>query len=222
MAAMIRKKTRAHEAHLKQLEELYTRAQQGPRETERGNSDIFDKFRKLNPTEFQEKSDPAIAEDWINSLEVIFEFMAIEDAEKIRCATFMLKREARKWWETAKQGKDLRTMTWSQFRDLFFEKYFSADVRAHRAYKFYSLRQGDKSVAEYVWRFEQLVGYVPHIAKEPVDKMNAFLRGLNPEMRKDCRVNACTTLQSCIDRALKVEQLNKEIAFHKKKSMFPE
>lgn len=165
MAAMIRKKTRAHEAHLKQLEELYTRAQQGPRETERGNSYIFDKFRKLNPTEFQEESDPAIAEDWINSLEVIFEFMAIEHAEKIWCATFMLKREARKWWETAKQGKDLRTMTWSQFRDLFFEKYFSADVRAHRAYKFYSLRQGDKSVAEYVRRFEQLVGYVPHIAK---------------------------------------------------------
>lgn len=70
-------------------------------------------MRELSPTEFNGDSDLAFAEEWINTLEVIFEFMAIEDAENIRCATFMLKREARKWWEVAKQGKDLRTMTWN-------------------------------------------------------------------------------------------------------------
>lgn len=73
---------------------------------------------------------------------------------------------------------------------MFFEKYFTTNVRAQRADQFYSLQQRDKSVAKYVRKFEQLVSYVPHIAKEPVDKINAFLRGLNPEMMKDCTVNA--------------------------------
>lgn len=130
--------------------------------------------------------------------------MGIEDAKKIMCATFMIKREARKWWEAAKLGNGLRTMTWSQFKDIFFEKYFTVDVRAQRADQFYSLRQGDKSVNDYVRKFEQLVTYVPHLAKESVDKMNAFLRGLNSKMRKDCTVNACTTFQSSIDRDMKV------------------
>lgn len=148
----------------------------------------------MSPTKFHGESDPAVAEEWISSLEAIFEFMDIEDAEKIRCATFMLKRDARKWWEAAKQGKDLRTLTWNQFKDVFYEKYFKTDVRARKADQFYALKQGDKTVAEYVRQFENLVNYVPHISKDPVEKMNAFLRGLNTEMRKDCTVNACTTL----------------------------
>lgn len=103
--------------------ELQTRAQQGPREI--GNQHIFDKFRKMNPTEFHGDADPYVAEEWINSLEVIFDYMGIQDAEKIECVDFMFKREARKWWQLSKMGIDLKTMTWEQFRELFFNKYFT-------------------------------------------------------------------------------------------------
>lgn len=160
MATLIREQARAREAHLKQLEELYVRAQAAPRDHEKGSADFFDKFRKLGPTEFHGDSDPAVAEEWISSLEVIFEFMNIEDTEKVRCAIFMLKKDARKWWEAAKQGKDLSTMTWEQFKDVFYEKYFTADVRARRADQLYGLKHGDKTVAEYVRRFQYLVNYV--------------------------------------------------------------
>lgn len=82
---------RAYDEHIIQLVELQTRAQQGPRE--RDNQDIFDKFRKMNPTEFHGDADPYVAEEWINSLEVIFDYMGIQDAEKIKRVDFMFKRE---------------------------------------------------------------------------------------------------------------------------------
>lgn len=65
------------------------------------------------------------------------------------------------------------------------------------------------SVAENQKRFEKIVGCIPHIAKELVDKTKAFLRELNSEMRKYFTLNACSTPQSCMNRALKVEQSSK-------------
>lgn len=86
--------------------ELQARGQQGPRE---GNSEhVFDKFRKMNPTEFHGHAYAYVAEEWINLLKVIFDYMGAEDAEKTNCASFVFKREARKWWEVANMGKDVR------------------------------------------------------------------------------------------------------------------
>lgn len=41
-------------------------------------------------------------------MKVIFDYMGAEDAEKTKCASFVFKREARKWWEVANMGKDVR------------------------------------------------------------------------------------------------------------------
>lgn len=86
-------------------------------------------------------------------------------------------------------GKDLQRMTWEEFKELFYNKYFTADIRAQRVIEFFSLRQGDKSVSEYARKLEQL--------------------------RKNCTVLACNTLQAFIDKALKVDQ---EITARRKKS----
>lgn len=63
----------------------------------------------MNPTKFYGNADPYVAENWITSIEVIFQYTGIQDAEKINYASFMFKKEARKWWEVAKVGKDLKT-----------------------------------------------------------------------------------------------------------------
>lgn len=75
---------------------------------------------------------------------------------------------------SSKHGEGCETMKLDQFKVLFFEKYFTADVGAQRVDQF-SLRQGDNSISEYVRKFEKLITYVPYLAKEPVDKINTFL-----------------------------------------------
>ncbi|XP_073137647.1 uncharacterized protein [Henckelia pumila] len=56
--------------------------------------------------------------------------MGIQDADRVRCAIYMLKDDAALWWEGTVIGLDVAGMTWRDFRTVFFEKYFTEDVRA--------------------------------------------------------------------------------------------
>ncbi|KZV25085.1 hypothetical protein F511_33465 [Dorcoceras hygrometricum] len=71
------------------------------RQTERpGKSheeDIAERFRKQGPKEFSGTTDPLVAEEWIRSMENIYDFMGLTDADKVRCAIFMLKADAALW-----------------------------------------------------------------------------------------------------------------------------
>ena len=51
------------------------------------------------------------AEVWLHSTQAILEVMDLNDKEKIQCATFMLKKEARYWWRSVNERIDITTMT---------------------------------------------------------------------------------------------------------------
>ena len=54
---------------------------------------------KLNPPEFMGTTDPLVVEKWLKKLDTIFEVMEVTKEQKLSLATFMLKGEARNWWE---------------------------------------------------------------------------------------------------------------------------
>ena len=41
--------------------------------------------------------DPTVAEEWINMIEKIFKFFQIHDIDKVKCAVYMLRKDARIW-----------------------------------------------------------------------------------------------------------------------------
>ncbi|XP_073133443.1 uncharacterized protein [Henckelia pumila] len=112
--------------------------------------DVAERFKKQEPKEFRGTTDPLVAEKWIRSLETIFAYMGVTDADRVRCAIYMLKEDAALWWEEAVIGVNLTTLTWANFRTMFFEKYYTAEERGRLIREFMSLLQGDKSVAEYL------------------------------------------------------------------------
>ena len=61
------------------------------------NATICEKFMKLHPKEFNGETDPMVAEEWIKSLECIFNYMRLGDADKVSYAVYMLKNDARIW-----------------------------------------------------------------------------------------------------------------------------
>ncbi|XP_012837830.1 PREDICTED: uncharacterized protein LOC105958366 [Erythranthe guttata] len=165
----------------------------------------------MHPTEFHGGPSPTVAEEWIKSLEVIFEYMVMNDNDRIHCALFLLKNEARNWWEGAKSGIDLANTTWEAFKVLFFEKYFSKNVRAQKLKEFLELKQGNLTVAEFTRRFEQGSLYAPFISKDDTEKMNHYLRGLNPIIKRDVRLTSASTFRGVVDKALEAEQDEMEI-----------
>ncbi|KZU86119.1 hypothetical protein F511_45976 [Dorcoceras hygrometricum] len=53
--------------------------------------DVAERFRKQGPKEFACTTDPLVAEEWIRSMETIYDYMGLADVDKVRCAIFMLK-----------------------------------------------------------------------------------------------------------------------------------
>ena len=74
---------------------------------------------------FEGSTDPLDAEEWLSSMETILDFMELDDKERIICATYMLKREARYWWESVKARRSVCAMLWADFVYEFNKKFFN-------------------------------------------------------------------------------------------------
>ncbi|XP_075524117.1 uncharacterized protein LOC142556543 [Primulina tabacum] len=182
----------------------------GPEERPRPEA-VYERFRRMSPKEFSGTADPMIAEGWIKSKEVIFDFMELTDADRVRCATFLLSGDARLWWESASVAVNLQTLTWMGFKEVFFAKYFTEEVRSRLTREFMTLRQGDSSVADFVRKFERGCYFVPLIANDAQAKRRHFMDGLRPILRRDVGVAGPTTYAVAVSRALMAEQDQRDI-----------
>ncbi|XP_073137187.1 uncharacterized protein [Henckelia pumila] len=173
--------------------------------------DVAERFKKQGPKEFSGTTDPLVAEECIHSLETIFAYMGITDADKVRCAIFMLKEDTTLWWEGAVIGVDLATLTWEDLKRMFFEKYFTVEARGRLIREFLSLRQGDKSVAEYVTQFERGCHFAPLIANDEQERLRHFTDGLRPDIKHDVFMAEVVNYKAAVNSALRFEQGKREM-----------
>ncbi|XP_051117314.1 uncharacterized protein LOC127242023 [Andrographis paniculata] len=115
---------------------------------------VCERFRKLNPPIFEDATDPLAAEDWLRTLNNMFQYSIIPDTEKVLCASFMLRGSAGHWWDTVKSIEDVAVMTWERFKEIFRNKYFTALVRIMKMNEFIQLKQGNVTVTDYLCKFE--------------------------------------------------------------------
>ncbi|XP_073053866.1 uncharacterized protein [Primulina eburnea] len=194
---------------LEGMARLLEQVQQAPRQ----QTDIFEQFRRLNPKEFGGTTDPFVAEGWIRSLELHFDYLGVRDGDRARCAIYMLRDDASLWWEGAAHAVDVATLTWARFRELFFGKYFPADVRGRLTREFMSLRQTDLSVAEFIRKFDRGCHFVPMIAGDAAQKLRHFLDGLRPTLRRDVMLMRPASYDEATACAFQAEQALRDIDF---------
>ncbi|XP_073298484.1 uncharacterized protein [Primulina huaijiensis] len=171
----------------------------------------YDRFRRMNPPEFIGGADPLVALEWVKSLEAIFDYLKFTDQDKVSCVVFMLVKAACIWWEATKVTVNVCELKWEEFKELFYAKYFSREVKAKKVKEFLELRQDSLYVAEYILKFEEGCVFVPFIAENDKDKGEHFLRGLKPEIRRDVHMGKVITYQDIVDRALLSEHDEQEI-----------
>ena len=51
--------------------------------------------------------------------------MNLTDQEKVKCASFILKKDARYWWETVVLRRDVNKLSWADFVAEFNTKFFN-------------------------------------------------------------------------------------------------
>ena len=69
-------------------------------------------------------------------------------------------------------------MTWTRFKELFNDKYIPRQEVEKLHDEFANLKQGDKTISEYVRRFEDLSRYAPELIQDDFQKNRRFINGL--------------------------------------------
>ncbi|PWA39973.1 zinc finger, CCHC-type, Retrotransposon gag domain protein [Artemisia annua] len=124
----------------------------------------LEKFGKQKPRSFSSTNTPVDAENWIAHIEKIFEVLDCGDEFKARLAGYKLEGDALNWWKAYKQAKGdefILTMTWADFRDVFFNQYFPLAEQQKFEREYHTIRQEDKETTnEFMKRFLRLAGFL--------------------------------------------------------------
>nr|XP_017217284.1 PREDICTED: uncharacterized protein LOC108194857 [Daucus carota subsp. sativus] len=174
---------------------------------------LYERFRKQRPPTFEGSSDPLEALDWKSSLEDIFEFMQLNDREKVSCTVHTLKKDAKIWWDVVKLTRDVSQMTWADFETLFNEKFYSEAMLSAKVNEFSRLYQGSLSVAEYARKFDRLAKFAPDLVVTEASRVNRFLEGLQPELARDVDMGRTgpLTYSQAVEKALRAEHREQKI-----------
>lgn len=76
-------------------------------------------FQIHHPSTFQGSTDPFMAEQWMDVITSMLYFIKIEGTDRVTCASHMLREDARIWWAVTSQIRDVSTMSWEQFQEVF-------------------------------------------------------------------------------------------------------
>ncbi|KAA0059930.1 ty3-gypsy retrotransposon protein [Cucumis melo var. makuwa] len=130
---------------------------------------------------------PTKAQMWLTSIRKIFRYMKCLDDQKVKCAVFFLEDRGTTWWETAERmlGGDVSKITWEQFKESFYTKLFSANVKYAKQQKFLNLEQGNMTVEQYDAEFNMLSCFAPDVMKDKEARTEKFVRDLSLHERTD-------------------------------------
>nr|GFC08467.1 hypothetical protein [Tanacetum cinerariifolium] len=138
--------------------------------------------------EFRTSSGPSDAasvdaENWISHMEKIFDVMGCEDAFKTRLAVYKFEGNALGWWKAYKQDKGgdawLVTVTWAEFKKLFFLQFFPRAEQERLKREYHSIRQTNTETStEFMQRFLRLAGFLGAAAGTEEEHAKNFQWGL--------------------------------------------
>ncbi|KAL5542228.1 hypothetical protein UlMin_009938 [Ulmus minor] len=150
-----------------------------PQSTTNSVEPLYERFRKQGPPTFEGSNDPLAAEEWLRNIERILDFMKLSDQERIMCATYRLTKDARYWWEVTGQTKDLETLSWTEFVQMFNRKYFNPTMLLSKEAEFNNIQQGNMTatVANTSGTMTQPVVITPNNFQQQYSKPNNWRSG---------------------------------------------
>ncbi|KAL5561951.1 hypothetical protein UlMin_031698 [Ulmus minor] len=133
--------------------------------------------------------------------------MRLTDQERVSCASFMLKKDARHWWATVKMTRDVTEMTWADFVSEFNQKYYNSAILRAQQDEFMNLKQGSMTVIEAVNKFEQLSRVCPHMLRTEEDRLKRMMDMFKPDIALAIESGGSppTKVARCVERAVRIE-----------------
>jgi hypothetical protein len=106
------------------------------------------------------------------------------------------------WWETYQITHPIDGLDWDTFREGFHNAHISLGVMNVKKDEFRSLRQGGRTLKEYMDGFCALSRYAPDDIDTDAKRMENFLNGLKGELKIPLSVAYAPNYQSLLDQAI--------------------
>ncbi|KAA0053492.1 gag-protease polyprotein [Cucumis melo var. makuwa] len=81
-------------------------------------------------------------------------------------------------------GGDVSKITWEQFKENFYAKFFSANVKHAKLLKFLNLEQGNMTMEQYDTEFDMLSRFAPDIVRDEAARTEKFVRALDLSLQE--------------------------------------
>ena len=141
----------------------------------------------------------------------IFDTMGCSEAKKHRLATYQLTYAAADWWESERatlEGGTIQRMTWTAFKELFLENYFTQTERNRKEKEFIVLVQGNRTVREYTVQFERLFRFAYHMVDTPEKKNQKYDLGLSLALQRSTFGHLNQSFKALVGMANGFEEIN--------------
>nr|ABA97244.1 retrotransposon protein, putative, Ty3-gypsy subclass [Oryza sativa Japonica Group] len=175
-------------------------------------------FLRIRPPTFSNSNNPVDALDWLHAMGKKLDTVQCNDEEKVIFAAHQLQGPASLWWDhyqaTQPEGQPI---TWARFTAAFRRTHVPAGVMALKKREFRELKQGNRSVMEYLHEFNNLARYAPEDVREDEEKQEKFLAGMDPELSVRLVSGDYLDFQRLVDKSIRLEAKHKELESHKRR-----
>jgi hypothetical protein len=149
--------------------------------------------------------DPMDADDWLKSVENKLQVVQCNNHEKVLLASHQLSGPAADWWDAYVEAhEEPESINWPEFRVAFRAHHVPQGVIKLKK-EFMDLKQGSKSVNEYITKLTQLSCYAPHEIDTDEKKQECFLNGLNDGLVYALEARDFENFQGMVNKALVLE-----------------
>jgi hypothetical protein len=144
----------------------------------------YSEFLATHPPLFSRGKDPLEADDWLCTTESKFSLLNCTEYQKNLYAAQQLRGPARAWWAsyTATLPAD-HHVPCGEFCTAFRGHHLSAGTMRRKLAEFLDLRQGNRSVYEYIQEFNNLAQYESHHVNTDAKKAKLFRKGLTIQLQ---------------------------------------
>ena len=135
----------------------------------------MERFKALGAIVFEGTTDLADAKVWLNQVEKCFRVMRYPEDRKLELATFMFQKGAGDWWRLIENRRgDAESLTWTDFRNTFQDKYYPRSFCHAKRKEFLRLVQGSMTITEYEQMYTELAKYAMTIIADEMNKCKRF------------------------------------------------
>ncbi|CAH9113828.1 unnamed protein product [Cuscuta epithymum] len=169
-------------------------------------SKFIKEARDLGCKPFDGTGDISVAAEWIKRFNEAALDMQLPPIMKLRVATRLLEGMASTWWDGVK-GKYGEAVTWEDFRQEFFNQYYSDFEVNMKRREYTNLTQGGAcTVKELEHKFRKLAEFIPEYICDENRMVNHFWDALDLDIRERATQLPNMTFSQVVEQGLKGEK----------------